>query len=121
MAYTTAGLFAVAMRLWTMWYYESGTQSSRAALHVTFGALSTLPAWDCWHRWDQSRAILRAFFSLVVINSTGGWVFATDVLGPLENLLNLPNLSHAFMHVMAIYGAHVYGKALTKQWTLVTE
>jgi channel protein (hemolysin III family) len=47
--YAAVGLFAFAARLWTMMYHESDTQRIRTAIHVSFGALSTLPALHCGH------------------------------------------------------------------------
>jgi channel protein (hemolysin III family) len=108
----TAGLLAFITRLWTMWYYEIGSQHSRTVIHITFGALSTLPALDSWHNMDRERDILRAFFSFVTINSIGGWIFASRFLDPLGRYLNLPDFSHAVMHIVVLYGAHMYELAL---------
>jgi adiponectin receptor len=108
----TAGLLAFTTCLWTMWYREIGTQRSRTAMHVAFGAISTLPAIRYWHSSDRDVNILQGFFSLVAINSIGGLVFEADFLAPLARQLDLPDLSHTFMHVMAIYGARIYGKSL---------
>jgi hypothetical protein len=95
-----------------MWYYESGGQRSWMAMPILFGAFSTLPALDRWRNKDGDDDVLRGFLSLVALNSIGGWVFATELLDPIGEYLDLPNLSHAFMHVVVMYGARVYGEAL---------
>jgi channel protein (hemolysin III family) len=108
----TAGFLASATYLWTMWYHRTGTQRSRTTIHVIFGAASTLPALEYWHGRGPDAAILRGFFSLVAINSIGGWVFETDLLAPLDRRFGLSDLSHALMHLMAVLGALIYGKSL---------
>jgi adiponectin receptor len=110
--YTTACLLTFATCLWTMWYHKTGTQRSRTTMHVIFGATSTLPELKYWQSKDPDIAILRGFFSLVTINSLGGWVFEADFLAPLGRRSGLPDLSHTSMHVMAVYGARIYGRSL---------
>lgn len=109
---TSACLAAVASRLYTMSYHDSGSERSRTALHIMFGAVSTLPVLDYWHNEDRDRDILRAFFKLVMLNSTGGCIYATRFLDSFGMRLNLPGFSHAVMHVLAVYGARIYGAAL---------
>jgi hypothetical protein len=81
-------------------------------MHVTFGAMSTLPAMGYWYSSDGDVDILQGFFSLVAINSVGGLVYEADFLAPLARRLDLPDLSHTFMHVMAVCGALIYGQSL---------
>jgi hypothetical protein len=95
-----------------MWYRGNGTQRSRTTLHVAFGAISTLPAIEYWHNSDRDGNILQGFISLVAINCIGGLVFEADFLAPLARRLVLLDLSHTFMHVMAVYGARMYGQSL---------
>jgi hypothetical protein len=80
-----------------------------------FGAVSTLPALDYWHNEDRDGDILRAFFKLVMLNSTGGWIYATKFLDSFGKRLNLPDFSHAVMHVLAVYGARIYAAALAHE------
>jgi predicted membrane channel-forming protein YqfA (hemolysin III family) len=108
----TSGFLTFATFLWTMWYHETGTQRSRTTIHVIFGAACTLPALEYWYSRDPDAVILRGFFSLVAINSIGGWVFEADLLALLERRSGLPDLSHAFMHIMAVFGARIYGRSL---------
>jgi adiponectin receptor len=113
-------LFIVSlMRLWGMWYHCSGSQRSRLVLHVTFGALATWPALHLWHiraNKGQELDILRAYLSLVIVNSIGGAIYATRLLDDtVGQYLRLPDLSHAIMHVMVIFGARIYQQALTME------
>jgi adiponectin receptor len=108
----TAGLVAFATVLWATWYYEYSSQRCRTVMHIAFGALSTWPALDYWHNREGEQEILRAFVSLVVINSIGGWIFATELLDPVGRRLGLPDFSHAVMHVVVVYGARRYGRTL---------
>jgi channel protein (hemolysin III family) len=108
----TACLLASTTCFWIMWYRGNGTQRSRTTLHVAFGAISTLPAIEYWHNSDRDGNILQGFISLVAINCIGGLVFEADFLAPLARRLVLLDLSHTFMHVMAVYGARMYGQSL---------
>jgi len=94
----------------------SETQFIRSALHVTFGALSTLPALDYWYFCfckPRKLEVLWPFLILVIINSIGGGIYATKALdNSVGKWLGLPDISHNIMHIMAIIGGRIFQKGL---------
>ena len=94
----------------------SETQFIRSALHVTFRALSTLPALDYWYFCfckPRKLEVLWPFLILVIINSIGGGIYATKSLdNSVGKWLGLPDISHNIMHIMAIIGGRIFQKGL---------
>lgn len=95
----------------------------RITVHAFFGGIATLPAVQHW--WMYSGAIddlelLKSFCTMVLINSFGGLIYATNILdGTLGKALNLPEVSHSVMHVFVVLAAWIYKQALVEQYTKV--
>jgi adiponectin receptor len=82
---------------------------------MTLGVVAAMPGLYCWYLHAQGRRVelLGEFWTLVIINSFGGSIYATRLLDKAIGMdLGLPDISHHVMHVAAIAGAWTYQRGL---------
>ncbi|KAF2633132.1 hypothetical protein BU25DRAFT_327272, partial [Macroventuria anomochaeta] len=114
-ALVTAAAALCLARLWDMQGYSTKGRLKRLSTHIAFGGLAAVPGLRCWHLHKQGQHVqlLKEFWSLVAINSTGGGIYATHLLDKAIGMeLGLPDASHHVMHVMVFAGAWIYGRGL---------
>jgi adiponectin receptor len=103
--------------LWGMSHSHPRGRRHRIATHIGFGGSATLPALHYMYyclRLNYDTSLLKAFLSLVVINSIGGGIYATGLVGNVSrNWLDMPGISHNIMHGMVLYGAWIYQSGLS--------
>jgi adiponectin receptor len=90
-------------------------RKQRLSTHLVFGGLALLPGLHRWYLHTQGphAGLLEAFWTLVVVNSVGGIIYATHLLDKAIGMeLGMPDASHHLMHVMVVAGACVYERGL---------
>ena len=121
-------LFAI-ISLLSHWHASSrsvGICWDRVATHVAFGGSAALPALHFSYRSHQHASepefrLVRSFWSLVVFNSTGGLIYATDLIQRVVRArVNTQNASHQVMHVVVVFGAWTYRQGLFSLYQLKT-
>jgi adiponectin receptor len=86
-------------------------QKEQLSTHLVFSRLALLPRLHCWylHTQEPHADLLKAFWTLVVVNSVGGIIYATHLLNKAIRMeLGMPDASHYLMHVIVVAGACVY-------------
>lgn len=118
MGLVTASAIISLICLWWSPFYHSGGLWSRVGTHVAVGALATLPAFDPsqerqYHALGPEGTLLRSFWALVMANSLGGGIYATNALErSFGRWLEMPDVSHHIMHITVVFGAWVYQQGL---------
>ena len=117
-AYTALVTAAAAMsltRLARVQEHNATCRKDRLRAHMTLGVVAAMPGLYCWYLHAQGRRVelLGEFWTLVIINSFGGSIYATRLLDKAIGMdLGLPDISHHVMHVAAIAGAWTYQRGL---------
>lgn len=111
----TAAATICCVCLSTASLYGNLKQSFRIRTHVIMGSVAAIPALRCWHlhRPGQCMGLLADFVTMIVINGSGGAIYATNFLDErIKKKLGVPGASHQVMHVLAVVGALVYERGL---------
>ena len=85
--------------------YSTKGRTERLCSHIALGRLAAVLGLYCWHlhKLGQHVKLLREFWTLVAINSTGGGIYATHLLNKAIRIeLGLLDASHYVMHVMVV-------------------
>jgi adiponectin receptor len=105
--------------LLTVSYTHLRGRRYRMTIHTVFGSFATLPAFHycCFRsRGIHDTELLRAFWSLVVMNCIGGGVYATRLFErAFGEWVNMLDMSHYTMHGTVVYGAWIYYCGLLKK------
>lgn len=114
MVVVTAAAAQSFIRLLTIRSLES-KHGDRITTHAIFGCLATFPGLHVWckPRTPTCGRLLSAFTVLVVLNGVGGGIYATKLLDePVEVHLEIPDVSHATMHVASTIAAWIFQQGL---------
>jgi hypothetical protein len=100
----------------------SGVRQSRITTHGVFGSIAILPSlhYRCTHRAiDPKSGILRAFWTLVVVNAVGGGIYAARIFdNVIGDGIGVPDISHHIMHGTAVFAAWSYQQGLLSDYYL---
>jgi adiponectin receptor len=97
--------------------HGSSKRRLRIRTYVIMGSVAAVPALRCWylHEPGQDLGLLAHFAIMVVVNGSGGAIYATDLLDKtIEERLGVPGASHQAMHVLAVFGALIYERGLMR-------
>lgn len=95
--------------------YGSSKRRFRIRTHVIMGSVAAIPALRCWylHELGQDMGFFADFAAMVVVNASGGAIYATKLLDEtIKKTLGVPGASHQVMHVLAVVGALIYERGL---------
>jgi adiponectin receptor len=110
--FVTAAAALCTVRILGNSQHSCSERRSRICTYVALGSLATLPAFRCWYL-GRDFGLLTAFGMLVVINTSGGAIYATQILDKaIKMKLGVPGASHYTMHVLAVVRALVYEQGL---------
>jgi adiponectin receptor len=100
--------------------YNSSKRRIRICTHVIMGSIAAVPAIHCWyvHELGQDLGLLANFATMVVVNGSGGAIYATEVLDrTVKEQLGVPGASHIVMHALAAAGALIYERGLMRAYS----
>jgi adiponectin receptor len=100
----------------------SHARQSRITTHGVFGSVAILPSlhYKYTNRTIDPRfGILRAFWTLVVVNAVGGGIYATKIHdNVVGGGIGVPDISHHVMHGTAVWAAWSYQQGLLSTYNL---
>ncbi|KAH7111771.1 hemolysin-III related-domain-containing protein [Dendryphion nanum] len=103
-AFLTITAILPAVRISTFSYSRSQDRWSRIITCIAFGCSTILPT-----AFDPNPDLLQSFWGLVMVNTLGGAVYATNTVDrAFWNNPTNEKLSHATMHVLFVLGTRIY-------------
>lgn len=90
----------------------------RVSTHAIYGGLASLPALHCARNITRSggkaqQQLLRSFGILVLLNTVGGLLYATEVTEQIARTkIGLVGTSHQAMHILSVAGAWTFKKGI---------